>query len=64
MTTYSLYVGAKFEVSNGQPFSVYEVLDVTSTHVTYTDIISGIPRTVTIPTFIKFLEQSQARQVA
>ena len=64
MTTYNLYVGAKFEVSNGQPFNVYEVLVVTDTHITYTELISDVGRTVTIPTFIKFLEQSGATQVA
>lgn len=64
MTTYNIYVGAKFEVTNGQPFNVYEVIVVTDTHVTYTDMVSGMPRTVTIPTFIKFLEQSGATQVA
>ena len=60
---YTLYIGAKFEVSNGKPLNVYEVLDVTETHVTYTEIISFYPRTVTRETFIKFLEQAGAVQV-
>lgn len=64
MTTYNIYVGAKFEVRNGVPFSVYEVLVVTNTHVTYTDLISQMPRTVTTQTFIKFLQDANAVQVA
>ena len=61
--TYNLYIGAKFEVSNGQPMNVYEVLVLSKTHVTYTELISNVSRTVTIPTFLKFLEDSGARQV-
>jgi hypothetical protein len=63
MTTYKLYAGAKFEVSNGQPFNVFTIQVLSDTHVTYTDMLSGVPRTSTRPTFIKFLQQSKAKQV-
>lgn len=62
-TQYSLYVGARFEVTNGQPMNVYEIIAMTETHVTYTEIVSSFPRTVTIPTFIQFLTSAGARQV-
>ena len=63
MNKYKLYAGAKFEVGQGPTLKLYEVLHVTSTHVTYTDHVSDVPRSNTIKNFMNFLKLANAKSV-
>jgi hypothetical protein len=63
MSSYRLYVGAKFEVGKGVTMKIYRIVDLDEYIVSYLDHLSESPRRSTIENFTKFLEKTKARQV-